>query len=138
MNAPFGEKIKVVWKTSGLSQKEFAEKLKMSLRNAQHLFERNDFSIHQLITISQVLNTDFVKMYLEEFKETHDYPTSDGDTDKTQLDDVIQKILAKTNSKNEINIQINLRGELTTVTQNFPDLLRAIKKEATARGLSIA
>lgn len=136
MNTVFGELIRKEWRNSGIPQKEFAKMLSMSLRNAQNLFERDDFSITQLMEISKVLKKDFVGLYLLEKK----YPLQDipGDSPQSFSDQIEEYIKTKKEEPNQVNVQINLKGDLNTISKHFADLLLKIKKEAEEYGITIA
>lgn len=135
MSSHFGQKIKDAWKLSGLSQKEFSEKLRMSLRNSQHLFERDDFSIQQLITISQVLKVDLVSMYLEDYTQNKDYPHVKNDM---QFNSVNENVSDYTKTINEVTFQLNVKGEFNVVAKHFPEFLKLVKNEAEKIGFKLS
>lgn len=135
MNTVFGEIIRKEWRKSAIPQKEFADKLKMSLRNAQNLFERDDFSISQLMAISKVLNHDFVALYLR----SKNYSLLNSSESVKGFEDHVEEyISAKKAESNQISVNINIKGDIDAISKNFPSLLQFIKNEAEKYGLTIA
>lgn len=130
MNTVFGEKIRQEWRVSGITQKELASKLHMSLRNLQSLFERDDFPISQLMELSKELSKDFVSMYLEE----KSYPLSEK---KNNVPPPVITSNFPINT-NEISIQINIKGDFDAISKHISDVLLSIKQETSKYGLTIA
>lgn len=135
MNTVFGEIIRKEWRKSGIPQKEFADNLKMSLRNAQNLFERDDFSISQLMEISKVLNHDFVSLYLKDKNYTL---LNSNESTKGFEDHIEEYITSKKAETNHISVNINIKGDIDAISKYFPSMLQNIKKEADKYGLTIA
>lgn len=135
-----GDILKESWQTSGMSQKEFADKMNMSVRNLQYLFEKNDIHISQLAKASSVLKKDFIKEFLEleEREKGVSYP-SEYNQDILLLEEVIEKYLPHqpTQPKNELSVQVNIKGDFTLVTKYFPELMSSFKREAEKYGLHL-
>lgn len=125
MNLPIGQKIKEVLRKSGITQVYFADQIGMSRRNLERFFERDDISINQLIKASEILNYDFVEDFLNNSKYQ-----KKGSTSLNISNDSRKSI-------NEISIQLHIKGEISLISKNFPELLNILKKEAERRGLSI-
>ncbi|MGJ1424515.1 helix-turn-helix domain-containing protein [Sphingobacterium spiritivorum] len=134
-----GDILKDAWQKSSLSQKEFADKMDMSVRNLQYLFEKNDIHISQLAKASAVLNKDFIKEYLDnlEIKSGVVYPT-EYNADKLIVEEVLDKYLQEpSHVKNEVNIQILVKADFNTMAENFSSLLNDIKRDAELYGFRI-
>ncbi len=135
-----GELLKAAWQESNLSQKDFADQMDMSVRNLQYLFEKNDIHISQLIKASAVLKKDFIKDYLEIMKINKgiEYP-SEYNSDKLVVQEVLEKYYPnKQEKRNVATVQLNIKGEISLLSQFFPEILDIVKREAEARGLTIA
>lgn len=135
-----GEILKETWQSSGLSQKEFADRMDMSVRNLQYLFEKNDIHISQLAKASSVLKTDFIKLYLEIESEKSgiQYPT-EYNQDKLVLEEVLEKYTPQNIApKNEVNLQINVKADFELMYKHFPDFLNLVKNEAEKIGFKLS
>ncbi len=63
-----GQKIKEVWKRSGLKGTEFAQRLHRQRQSIYHLFKQESIDTRLLRKISEVLNYDFFVDYSKELK----------------------------------------------------------------------
>jgi transcriptional regulator with XRE-family HTH domain len=63
-----GQKIKEVWKRSGLKGTEFAQKLHRQRQSIYHLFKQESIDTRLLRKISEVLNHDFFGDYSKELR----------------------------------------------------------------------
>lgn len=136
-----GQILKKSWQESGLSQKEFADKMEMSVRNLQYLFEKEDIHISQIALASAVLQKDFISIYLKlpkkDGKKEYDYSNIYAPSTNL-LHEPPQKYSPIPKSSNEINVQISIKGDFTIVSKYFPDLISKIRREAESYGLTIA
>lgn len=135
-----GELLKTAWQESNLSQKEFADKMDMSVRNLQYLFEKTDIHISQLVKASSALKKDFIKDYLDIIKANKgiEYP-SEYNSDKFVVQEVLEKYYPeKLERKKEATVQLNIKGEIPLLSKYFPEILDVVRREAEKRGLSIA
>jgi len=96
----------------------------MSRRNFEKFFEREDIPIHQLVKASEVLNYDFVSEYLGH----SEYPFNKM---------VKEEVNYEKTKKDEITVQLNIKGDITLVSKYFPEMLDIVKREANTRGLKI-
>lgn len=134
-----GEILKETWQHSGMSQKEFADKMSMSVRNLQYLFEKTDIHISQLAKASAVLKTDFIKIYLENEEELNGliYP-NEFNEDRLIFQEVMDKYLPeKKPIKNEVSVQLNIKGDFILVSKYFPEIMNAVKREVELYGLQL-
>jgi|GEM_PF-878723 len=136
-----GQILKKSWQESGLSQKEFADKMDMSVRNLQYLFEKEDIHISQLALASAVLQKDFISIYLKlpkkDANKNYDYSKIYSPSTNL-LHEGAQKYSPIPKTSNEINVQISIKGDFTIMSKYFPDLISKIKREAESYGLTIA
>lgn len=129
MEFTIGQRIKEILTEKGVTQTSFADKIGMSRRNLERFFERKDISIKQLIDASKILDHDFVSEYLKESGTL--YGSDSSLNEKVQYVDINQ-------SKNDITVQLTIKGNVTLISKYFPEMLSKIKREADTYGLTIA
>lgn len=134
-----GQIVKKSWQESGLSQKEFADAMNMSVRNLQYLFEKTDIHISQLARASAVLKRDFITDFLALPVSDSKYDYSKIYSEKADMvEEVLEKYMPEKKATNEITVQLTIKGELSSVSKYFPEMLTKIKIEADNYGLIIA
>lgn len=129
MEFTIGQRIKEILTEKGVTQTSFADKIGMSRRNLERFFERKDISIKQLIDASKILDHDFVSEYLKESGTR--YGSDSSLNEKVQYVDINQ-------AKNDITVQLTIKGNVTLISKYFPEMLSKIKREADTYGLTIA
>lgn len=134
-----GQIVKKTWQESGLSQKEFADEMNMSVRNLQYLFEKTDIHISQLARASAVLKKDFISDFLSLPATDSKYDYSKVYSQKADMvEEVLVKYMPEKKPKNEITVQLTIKGEISAVSKYFPEIVKKIKIETDAYGLTIA
>jgi len=87
------------------------------------------------MAISKVLNQDFVSLYLK----NKNYSLLDSSDSVKGFEDHIEEyIIAKKAESNQISVNINIKGDIDSISKHFPHLLQNIKNEAEKYGLTIA
>lgn len=131
MNEIIGEIIKEEVRRSGLTQDQFAERMNMSLRTLANLFNKEHPPHDQLIKASKVLQRDFVRDYLEYLYDTN------PEVRNLHVEEDRGVYIKPATKEHEITLQINVQGRVEKIETEFASFLRAVRKEAEDRGLSL-
>lgn len=130
MGFTIGEEIRKKIEERGITNVSFAEKMGIGERNLYHFFKKTEIPLDQLIDASNVLDFDFIELYLKNSVKKLKSPTSYFEESAVEY----KKTAAK---KHEISLTVNIFGELSQITHAFPEFLQVIEKEARERGLHL-
>lgn len=133
MSFSIGEEIKKKIEEKGITNVAFAEKMGIGERNLYHFFKKNEIPLDQLIDASNVLDFDFINLYL---KNSNKKLKPSSPSLLGVAEDGSEYRTAPT-KKHEISLTVNIFGELSQISHAFPELLKVIDKEAKARGLHL-
>lgn len=130
MSFTIGEEIRKKIEERGITNVSFAEKMGIGERNLYHFFKKNDIPLDQLVEAGYILDFDFIKHYLQNSpKKEKVLPT--------YLNEPSVGYQKSEKGIHEISLTVNIFGELSKITQSFPELLAVIDKEARDRGLHL-
>ncbi|WP_353183534.1 helix-turn-helix transcriptional regulator [Parapedobacter lycopersici] len=129
MNLSIGEIVAADIKRSGLSVTYVAQQMGMSRKGLSDILKRDDMSLSQLASLSEILNKDYFDLY----KSKHQQETG------------IKLPSAVAEDKNEyvptnepkMSFTLNILGGFDTLKKEIPELLEVIKNETEARGLQL-
>lgn len=130
MSFTIGEEIKKKIEERGITNVAFAEKMGIGERNLYHFFKKNDIPLDQLIEAGYILDFDFIKLQLQ------NSPKRDKVL-PNYLNEPSVEYKRTEKSHHEVSLTVNIFGELSKITQSFPELLAIIDKEARDRGLHL-
>ncbi|MDF2851662.1 MAG: hypothetical protein K0S31_2347 [Sphingobacterium multivorum] len=130
MEFTIGQRIKEILTEKGVTQTSFADKIGMSRRNLERFFKNKDISIRQLVDASEILDYDFVSEYLQ------NNGTNYGQN--LMQEPVVMYERSLPQNKNEITVQLTIKGDVTLVSKYFPEILSKLKRETDNYGLTIA
>ncbi|MDR0789256.1 MAG: XRE family transcriptional regulator [Bacteroidales bacterium] len=80
-----GKLIEQKFKASGMSKKDFADKIPCTYSNVYNIFDSEDIYLKRLIRISEILQFDFIK-YLAELNELENQGQYVVNTTNTNID----------------------------------------------------
>lgn len=130
-----GEEIRKKLRDSGLKNKTFAEKMNMDERSLYHFFKKRQMDIDQLLLAGEVLDFDFVSLYIRNspFKDYYKKfkPGSD-----LMAHDVVTPYLPSVGN-NQISFSLTVCGTYEKISTEFSNFLQAVKEEAERRGLKL-
>lgn len=130
MSFSIGEEIKKKIEEKGITNVAFAEKMGIGERNLYHFFKKNEIPLDQLIDASNVLDFDFIELYLKNSTKKLKSPS-------IYVEEPASEYKKTSVKKHEISLTVNIFGELSQITHAFPELLQVIEKEARDRGLHL-
>lgn len=133
MDFVIGNEIKKVVNKKGLKNKTFASLMNMEERNLYHFFKREQIDIDLLLKASEVLDVDFVSLYIENSKFKNHlkrYESAKGSELVNDLEYGYEK-------ENQISFSICVKGSFEKVSSEMSNILQLVKKEVEDRGLSL-
>jgi len=130
MEFTIGQRIKEILIEKGVTQTYFADRIGMSRRNLERFFKNKDISIRQLVDASEILDYDFVSEYLQNNGTTY------GNSFAQETGTIYE--VNRPQNKNEITVQLTIKGDVTLVSKYFPEIVSKLKRETDTYGLTIA
>lgn len=128
-----GNEIKKVVKQRGLTNVAFAEKMDMEERNLYHFFKKKHLDLEQLLKASEVLDFDFVALYIKNSKYSSYLSKR---SDQNLLRDSETNYI-KLDMEPKVSFTVNILGGFDTLKKEMPELLQIIKNETESRGLQL-
>lgn len=128
MKLSIGETIAADIKKNGLSVTYVAQQIGMSRKGLADVLKRNDMSLSQLLSLSEILNRDYFELYKQNVQKERGIVISTESADKIE---------EKPEIKKEVSLSINICGEIDLLNTHFANLLALIKAEAEDRGLHL-
>lgn len=126
MEFMIGNEIKKLVKKRGLTNKAFAEKMDMEERNLYHFFKKKQIDLDQLLKATQVLDYDFVSLYIKNSKFS-------GYLNKT----VTSENNLTSPPQPKVSFTVNILGGFEKITEELPEIMKILKSETEARGLQL-
>jgi transcriptional regulator with XRE-family HTH domain len=137
MDFIIGAEIKSVLKESRMKNAEFAEAMNMEERNLYHFFKKTELTLDQLLKASQVLDYDFVSLYLNNKRGLPKYRNYSLKEDQ-EIAPGAHESSQDYEKKRQISFSVNILGEIDRLQKEFPAFLEEIQRAAEARGLRLA
>lgn len=104
-----GRLIREQFEASGMTKKAFADKINLSARHVYSLFERESVDTGLLQRISEVLNHNFFKAYID-----YKFPPVEGEVTEP----------AEEKNSIQLKLEINIKGKI-----NKREILNSVKEE---------
>lgn len=129
MDFSIGAEIKKKVKERGLTNLAFGERMNIEERNLYHFFKKKEMTIDQLLDASEILEFDFVNLYIRNKKSA-----SKVTVDLTSFE---PRTKYRKETQQKITCSLKIVGSLESLQSAMPDLLKIINSEAEARGLQL-
>lgn len=133
MDFVIGTEIKKIIRERGMTNRAFADKMNMEERNLYHFFKKETIDLDVLLLASQVLDFDFLELYIKnsKFKQYSKKSSHPNHTTVAEEQEVYKK------NSNQISFSIHLKGDFNKVAEEMSNFLQLVKKEAEQRGFEL-
>lgn len=128
-----GNEIKKIVRKRGLTNIAFAEMMNMEERNLYHFYKKEQIDIDQLLKASQVLDFDFISLYIKNSEFGKNYQ---ADSPIKLAKESQEKYIRQTDDP-KISFTVNILGSFDKITKELPDILKVLKDETESRGLHL-
>lgn len=130
MKLSIGEIIAADIKKSGLSVTYIAQQIGMSRKGLSDVLKRNDMSLSQLASLSDIIGKDYFAIYRDKYEEENGTSLPVKATDEVEPYQQLEK-------PQDISFTLTIVGAVAQLKEEIPSFLDLIHREAESRGLHL-
>lgn len=127
MDYVIGDAIRKKIEEKGMTFVAFSDKFGVTDRNLQYLFKKSDLTLQQVVRASEILEYDFMTEYLKNKKPKYKSSSISPVLEEERM----------TYKSEKITMSLQLAGDITNYTTNFPDFIKSISREAEKFGFQV-
>jgi hypothetical protein len=127
MDYVIGDAIRKKIEEKGMTFVAFSDKFGVTDRNLQYLFKKSDLTLQQVVRASEILEYDFMTEYLRNKKPKY----------KSHQSNPVVEEERTTYKSEKITMSLQVAGDISNYSTNFPDFIKSISREAEKFGFQV-